>query len=293
MQIRLEDLLEVGGKELFQKNEIICAKFTSANFEDAVYSSFFTDSYVYMLVEKGCAEIIINNRQYSPQQYHIVVLTRLHTFEIESVSNNFECRLLFVKNSFLDVIPSMEKVFKHLNRSLKLYSNPVIKLADYELGLLSNCLLRLNSKIDNTGHFFHREIIQNAFIAFLLEWINIYEHHREQNPSEVDLNRSEQLLQSFITLLKTHFKEEHLVDFYAKELNVTNQYLSLIIKRLTGQTVNQFIYEMLYSEACILLNQSEYSVHEISEMLHFSDPSAFCKFFKRRSGVTPLKYRKV
>lgn len=113
-----------------------------------------------------------------------------------------------------------------------------------------------------------------------------------KNPSEVDLNRSEQILKSFISLLKENFKQQHTVTFYADKLNITPQYLTLIIKKLTGQTINEFIYEMIYSEARILLTRSDLTIQQIADELHFSDSSAFCKFFRRRSGVSPLKYRK-
>ena len=89
-----------------------------------------------------------------------------------------------------------------------------------------------------------------------------------------------------------HYRQEHLVSFYAQQLNITPQYLSLIIKRLTGRTPYQFIFERLFCESRALLEHPDLSIKEIAEQLHFSDQSAFGKFFKHRSGISPVDFRK-
>lgn len=90
-----------------------------------------------------------------------------------------------------------------------------------------------------------------------------------------------------------HYKTEHSVPFYARQMNITPQYLTSIIKAQTGRTVNNFICEMLYSEARNLLALSEFSIQQIATELHFSDQASFSKFFKRWAGISPLEFRNV
>ena len=47
----------------------------------------------------------------------------------------------------------------------------------------------------------------------------------------------------------------------------------------------------LYKEICNLLKQSDMTMGEIADHLHFSDQSAMTNFFKMRAGMTPLAYR--
>ncbi len=89
-----------------------------------------------------------------------------------------------------------------------------------------------------------------------------------------------------------NYRKEHLVPFYAEQLNITPQYLSLIVKSLTGRTPSQFIFERLYCEARTLLCHPNLSIKEISELLQFSDQSAFGKFFKKHAGLSPVEFRK-
>lgn len=81
--------------------------------------------------------------------------------------------------------------------------------------------------------------------------------------------------------------------FYARQMNITPQYLTSILKAQTGRTVNNFICEMLYSEARNLLALSEFSIQQIATELHFSDQASFSKFFKRWASISPLEFRNV
>jgi len=48
---------------------------------------------------------------------------------------------------------------------------------------------------------------------------------------------------------------------------------------------------MLAQEAKVLLRSTSLSAAEIAYQLNFSDPAAFSRFFKKSTGLTPLKYR--
>ncbi len=74
-------------------------------------------------------------------------------------------------------------------------------------------------------------------------------------------------------------------------VNLSDHYLTLILKRVTGRTPSDLIFGMLYSHARKLLASSQLSVQEISARLNFSDQSSFGKFFRRRSGLTPHEFR--
>lgn len=250
------------------------------------------NSYIYLLVEQGEAQVMINYKLYHLVKNSFIVISPIHVLQLVTVGENFCMTVLLVRKSILEVTPSMEKVFKQLNRSLKLYINPVLHLNDDESRVLHHNIEHIQKRIGQKEHHLQTETIQNAFIAFLLDWIHIGDCHFALTPSSVDLNRSEQILQSFVKLLKTHYKEEHETAFYASRLSLTSHHLNWVIKRLTGHTVSELIYDLLYCEACILLNQSNHSIEEITDELHFSDASAFCKFFKRRTSITPLQYRK-
>lgn len=257
------------------------------------YSDFVINNnfYTYLLIENGEAEVLINYKPYQLKKNSFIVISPIHVLQPLAISEHFSMTALLTRKSIVNVTPSMEKVFKQMNRSLKLFIHPVLQLNELEINILLQGMKNIDLRIQQKEHQLQAEAIQNAFIAFLLDWIHIGNQYLVLHSSTVDINRSEQILHDFILLLKASYKERHEASFYARELCLSTHHLNCIIKTLTGHTVAELVYNLLYCEACICLNQSSDTVEKIAYGLHFSDASAFCKFFKRRSGMTPLHYR--
>jgi AraC-like DNA-binding protein len=78
----------------------------------------------------------------------------------------------------------------------------------------------------------------------------------------------------------------------AAHLNVSQRYLSDMLKTLTGNTTQQFIHLALIEKAKILLNQTTLTTAEIAYRLGFEHPQTFNKLFKQRTSVSPVKYRR-
>ena len=106
-----------------------------------------------------------------------------------------------------------------------------------------------------------------------------------------DLRHKKEVYEIFLHLLYRYFRTERQIRFYADKLNVSSPYLSRMIKEISGTTVNDHITSLLYKEICNLLKQSDMTMREIADYLHFSDQSAMTNFFKLRSGMSPLAYR--
>lgn len=74
--------------------------------------------------------------------------------------------------------------------------------------------------------------------------------------------------QHFLELLLTHSKSEHGVNFYAEKLCITPQYLSLILKELTGKSASKWIDEALLMEAKVLLKTPNSTIQQVADMLN-------------------------
>lgn len=87
-------------------------------------------------------------------------------------------------------------------------------------------------------------------------------------------------------------QNERTVGFYADKLCLTPRYLNTLIRQVSHQTVMEWINQSVILEAKVLLKHSNLLVYQISDELHFPNPSFFCKFFKRMTGMTPQEYQK-
>lgn len=106
-----------------------------------------------------------------------------------------------------------------------------------------------------------------------------------------DFKHKKNVYEIFLHLLYRNFRKERQIRFYADKLNVSSPYLSRMVKEISGTTVNDHISSLLYKEICNLLKQSDLTMGEIADHLHFSDQSAMTNFFKQRAGMSPLAYR--
>ena len=106
-----------------------------------------------------------------------------------------------------------------------------------------------------------------------------------------DLGNKKEVYEIFLHHLYRNFRKERQIRFYADKLNVSTAYLSRLVKEISGSTVNDHVSSLLYKEICNLLKQSDMTMGEIADSLHFSDQSALSNFFNLRSGMSPLAYR--
>lgn len=111
------------------------------------------------------------------------------------------------------------------------------------------------------------------------------------NPSVNILNRQNEIFQKFIDLVNEHCRKERQLDFYADRLCVTKRHLGTVVHEVSGVTAKEWIDRAVITTAKVMLRHSTKSVVQISDELHFSTSSFFCKYFKRLTGSTPLEWR--
>ena len=137
---------------------------------------------------------------------------------------------------------------------------------------------------------FRREVVQHL-LAALLPQHKVYTHGRSER-------HFPQVFTSGRNILAVHRigervqQNERTVGFYADKLCLTPRYLNTLIRQVSHQTVMEWINQSVILEAKVLLKHSNLLVYQISDELHFPNPSFFCKFFKRMTGMTPQEYQK-
>lgn len=82
------------------------------------------------------------------------------------------------------------------------------------------------------------------------------------------------------------------VQLLTDKLQVSQRYLSDMLRQLTGQNTQQHIQGRLIEKAKEILSTTNLSVSEIAYQLGFEHPQSFSKIFKRKTRVSPLEFRK-
>lgn len=243
-----------------------------------------------LLVLEGSIDLSIDYVLFQASTNTVVTIMPTHITKVMKYSPNFKGRLLAVSRAFLEQ-SMMPNHSSSMIQYMKIRKNPTILLQESEIKTLDECMLRLRQTILQTSHHLQRLLIQNTLMGFFIEMWNIFSERKEYN-TPPSLTRKEELFESFLRILYMYCKEQHVVSFYAEQLYITPQYLSLILKELTGRSANKWIDEALMQEAKILLKAPQATVQQVADALHFSDQSTFGKFFKKHAGMSPMEYRK-
>lgn len=251
-------------------------------------SPSYIDAFSYIYLEEGKMQLSINGKVYDLSSNDLVILSPIHLIEFKEIECDAKYKILFIDKTFLDEIPYNEKNYK----LVLLYNSPVVSMNNSDGIIISECINSVLNKIKMNNHLLQKEMIQVFITNFLLELTNIL-IRRKTHDLLISRQRHDEVFRKFAELIIEHYKSEHKVTFYAQKLNMTPQNLTLIIKKVTGETVNSFINEMLRSEARRLLCQPKISIQEIAEILHFSDQSSFGKFFKRLALISPIEFRNI
>jgi AraC family transcriptional regulator, transcriptional activator of pobA len=107
-----------------------------------------------------------------------------------------------------------------------------------------------------------------------------------------------QILDKLESLLEDYFNGDSAssnglpsVQYVSQQLNLSTDYLSTMLKSLTGQTTQQLIHSKLIEKAKVKLSTTNLSVSEVAYELGFEHSQSFNKLFKSKTKQTPLEYR--
>ena len=110
--------------------------------------------------------------------------------------------------------------------------------------------------------------------------------------SNIQYSKQGEIIGQFIQLINQYGSMERSMSFYADKMNLSTQHLNMIIQEQSGKSVMDWTNQSTIMEAKILLSHTDLLIFEIAAQLHFSEASAFIRFFRKHTGMSPGAYRK-
>ena len=171
--------------------------------------------------------------------------------------------------------------------------NEALNLSEKEektiVGILQSIVGECYSNIDK----FSKPVIISQ-IELLLNYADRF-YHRQFVTREKE---NHQVLVRLERILTDYFNSEDLISNglpsvldIAGSLNVSPNYLSGLLKVLTGKSTQQHIHDQLIEKAKEKLSISELSISEVAYELGFEYSQSFSKLFKSKTGQTPSEFR--
>ena len=211
-------------------------------------------------------------------------------------SQNFNCRQIWF------TAREAWSIDMHGSRSLGdlvyLKQHPKVKLTDQDAGMLNDYFRLLCQRMRNPSPILHKDIVRSLWGTMLLEILcivrreTIQDMEREsQEGMSPDIHRK-RLADNFMQLVEQSDGRIRKVDDFARQLNVTPKYLSVLLKETMNRRPSDVIQLFTLKAIERRLRFSDMTMQEIANDLNFANASFFGKYVKEHLGMSPLEYRK-
>ncbi len=243
-----------------------------------------------VMVTGGEIAATIDYVTYNVQPLHILHINPMKILTKLQASSDFSGIVFINSRAILDETILNRKPPISISQVLSSDRKPFRKLSQADMNTFKTCIGHIEHYIKQPEHRLKKELICSTLYILILESAKII-FNNEPEDKTAENSTKKIYIQKFIKLLIQFADREHNPAFYADKLCISVQYLSLILKEISGKTANAWIAGYLITRAKVLLRSPENTIQQITETLNFSDQSSFGKFFKKHTGVSPKKYK--
>ena len=100
-------------------------------------------------------------------------------------------------------------------------------------------------------------------------------------------------IKTVLSYITDHYHEKLYVQDLASQVNMNEQYFCRFFKRSIGKTPIDYINDYRLNKVIRLLETGDAQITEIYLECGFNNMGNFQRLFKRKTGITPLQYRKL
>lgn len=248
------------------------------------------DAFIIGVSTEGETSVSFNLHEFRLKKDSMFIFTPKNILQVNS-QQYFKADVIAISPDFMRRINIDIKNMMPL--FLKFVENPTLALTPEESRSMRGMIAQIERETRGPETHFSFDIVSGLIATTIYKVGDIMYHYLAEHPEGQNNshNRAEEYFKQFTHLLGEHFREERSVGFYARQLCITPKYLTTLIKRISGQSVSEWIDNYVILEAKTLLKYSTMSIQEIAYYLNFPNQSFFGSYFKRNTGMSPSQYK--
>jgi AraC-like DNA-binding protein len=247
----------------------------------------FDDFVAHVFCYAGSCKFKFNETPFTLVAGNSMIVTLPRLISDISESANLSVKTIYVHN---DVIRASENQSIYgIQGTFLLFLNPVIRLSKESQERCKHSFENVEYRLSLAGHQFFRESLICALRQLFFDFFDFQIAELGENKITAQVAS---IVSRFLGMLEGGaFREHRELSYYAKELCVTDKYLSEICKKASGFAANYWINRFTHIEINRLLKNKELSIAQISDKLNFSSPAYFTRYVKNAFGKSPQEMR--
>lgn len=128
--------------------------------------------------------------------------------------------------------------------------------------------------------------------ASLLYMFAMLSDHGLFMPVERNFDKRVESIKTALLFIEENYHNKIYISDLAGQVNLNEQYFCRLFKRAIGHTPIEYINEYRIKQAKHLLEETDLQVTEVCLECGFNNLGNFLKEFRKRTGTTPLQYKK-
>lgn len=259
--------------------------------DSEIWKSFYYDFYCVACKKGSSGKLKYGQRNYDFDEGIMSFTKPGQLFSVTNVSDDPVSGFMLVFKPELIRHSGLGKVIGGYN-FFSYSTAEALHLSEKEDEIIMSLLQQMQNELKNNIDQYSQDLIVSQ-IELLLNYAKRF-HYRQfltRNAENNDLLTTiEQLLTDYLNN-KSAISGLPTVQLVSNELHMSPDYLSDMLRSLTGQNAQTYIHGFVIDKAKELLSTTNFSVSEIAYQLGFEYSQSFSKLFKKKTNKTALQYR--
>jgi len=234
-----------------------------------------------LFIEKGRGILTmeLTDCHVKPRQVHVMVPGKIYRWKLDAPIKVYQ---LTICKDMLEIFPPFfQFIFSNYNQP------PVLDLDMLTFKKVLVECLAIKEELSSENASLD---LVNARCLLVTLIISLW---RSGERGDILLGSAYTIAHSFQALVEENFKKHKTVSFYAEKLCITPNYLGIICRKNLNKSALEIIQQRVLHEAKQLLHGTQKSIKEIAFEIGFPKLTYFSYFFKSKTNLTPVEYRRL
>lgn len=154
-------------------------------------------------------------------------------------------------------------------------------------------IMRVSGQMIEDGSLMADDLTHQLYIkSFLLYIFATLSEHKLFTPVERNFDRRVESIKTALLFIEENYHNKIYISDLAGQVNLNEQYFCRLFKKAIGHSPIEYINAYRIKQAKRLLEETDMQVTEVCLECGFNNLGNFMQEFRKRTGTTPLQYRK-